>query len=132
MLGQMLPARLIRALGVSFCPRDYLMSYAANYSEIDSIIYAWAQRHSLHIYTKYKDYDVRSIDVVGNSGKRFQIWFDAPDERKEIGLHAWDYRKRKMDITSFLSDLNENLEKIYATVMEWDAYFARELSKHRQ
>ncbi|HEU0143418.1 MAG TPA: hypothetical protein VFQ47_01415 [Nitrososphaera sp.] len=108
------------------------MSRTANYSEIDPIIYAWAQKYSLHIHTKYKDYDVRSIDMVGSLGKRYQIWLDAPDERKEIGLHAWDYKKRKVEVKSSTSDLGENLEKIYATVVEWDADFASELSKHRQ
>jgi hypothetical protein len=108
------------------------MSYAADYSEIDPTLYAWAHKHSLHIYTKYQDYDVRSVDVAGSSGKRYQIWLDAPDERKEIGLHAWDYKKMKAEAKSSLPELGEKLEEIYATVMGWDADFARELSKHTQ
>jgi hypothetical protein len=75
---------------------------------------------------------VRSIEVVSESGKRYQIWLDAPDERKEIALHAWDYKKRKVDVKSSLSDLDEKLEEIYTKVMSWDVGFFRTIFKSRE
>lgn len=105
--------------------------YTADYSEVDPMLYAWAQRHSLKIRTEYKDYDVRSIDVAGDSGKLYQLWIDPPDKMEKVGIHAWDYKKRKADIQSPLSEMDKNLEVIYSTVMSWDEDFANELAKHR-
>src|SRR5436853_2971944 len=102
--------------------------YAADYSEIDSALYAWAQKHGLKIRTEHKDYEVRSIDVAGNSGKLNQIWLDPPNEKKEVDIHAWDYKKRKADIQSSLPDMGNDLEQIHAIVMLWDKDFSDELA----
>lgn len=95
--------------------------HTADYSGIDHVLYAWAQRHGLQIFVKSDHLDVRSIPVAGGSGRSYQIWVDAPDERKEIHIHAWDYKRMRADVMSSSHDLGEKLEQIYATVMSWDA-----------
>jgi hypothetical protein len=97
------------------------LSHGANYSEIDPVLYAWAQKHGLQIFMKYQSYDVRSVFLTSNSGEPYQIWVDAPDERKEVHLHARDYTNMRADIISSLHDLDGKLEEIYATVRSWDA-----------
>jgi hypothetical protein len=97
------------------------LGYGANYSEIDPVIYAWAQKRDLPVLMNYQDNDARSIFLAGSSGESYQIWVDAPDERKEIQLHARDYKSMRADISSSLQDLDGRLEEIYATVMSWDA-----------
>ncbi len=67
------------------------------YEKIDSILKNWADARSLHIYTIYKEVEVRSIEVVGNKNGRYQLWLDAPDEKGQVCIHIWDYKKRKKD-----------------------------------
>jgi hypothetical protein len=105
--------------------------YTADYSEVDSILYDWAHKYSLKIRTEHKDFEVRYIDIAGNSGKLYQIWIDPPNEKKEVGIHAWDYFvKRKIDAQAPLSDVGRNLEEIYSIIMLWDKEFAKELAKY--
>jgi hypothetical protein len=108
------------------------MSYTEDYSDVDPVLAAWTQERGLRIHTKYKGEDVRSIDVAGGSGKLYQIWVDAPDVNKKFGIHAWDYKKRRADVKCSLSDLKKVLEEVYATVLEWDEDFSKELAKHGQ
>ncbi len=94
------------------------MNYTSDYSKIDSVLFDWAKKHNLHIFKEYKDYEVRSINIVSNSGRKlYQIWIDAPDEKNESGIHAWDYKKERIDIQSSITDLSENLEKIYDAII---------------
>lgn len=94
---------------------------APDYSGIDYMLSAWAQRHGLQISTEHQGQGAKSIFVVGRSGKQYQIWIDAPDERNEIHVHAWDYEKMRADVVSSPYDLSGKLEEIYATVISWDA-----------
>jgi hypothetical protein len=59
------------------------------YSTIDPIISSWAKRRSLHVYTRYEDSEVRSMDIVSQDGQRFQLWIDPPFGGA-IDIHAWD------------------------------------------
>jgi hypothetical protein len=96
------------------------MSYLSDYSQIDPTLYSWAQNHKLHVFTVYKECEVRSVDVVSNSANRYQIWLDPPNEKNEISIHAWDYKKRKADIECSLSELENKLEEIYSMVLLWE------------
>lgn len=84
------------------------MIYTANYSSVDSVISAWAQRHTLKLYTQYKDYEVRSVDVY--SDKKFQIWIDRP-EHDTVAVHVWDYENKPRDWKVQTELLNEALEE---------------------
>ena len=86
---------------------------------IDPVIRAWAGRHTLHVYTSYKDEEVRSVDVVSSKGLRCQIWIDRPDERGNVKVHVWDYKKRSEKCEATASDLARCLEQAYATAMKW-------------
>jgi hypothetical protein len=96
------------------------MSYLSDYSQIDPALYSWAQKHKLNVLTVYKDCEVRSVDVVRNSANRYQIWVDLPNEKNEVGIHAWDYKKRKADIECSLAELENKLEEIYSMVLFWE------------
>jgi hypothetical protein len=93
--------------------------YPADYSKIDPHIYSWAQKHKLHVLTFYKDSDVRSVEIVDNSVNRYQIWIDAPDEKNEVLIHAWDYKKKRIDVKSSLSNFADKLEGVYLTILSW-------------
>jgi hypothetical protein len=94
--------------------------YPADYSKIDSQIYSWAQKYKLHVSAFYKDADVRSVQIVDNSANCYQIWIDAPDEKNEVIIHAWNYKKKRIDVKSSLSDFADKLEGVYLTVLSWE------------
>ena len=52
--------------------------------------------------------------------------------KEKKSVYMLGITKGEVEVKSSFSDLGENLEKIYATVMEWDADFGGELSKHRK
>jgi hypothetical protein len=89
-----------------------------SYESIDDAIKSWASKHSLSLYTEYKDSEVRSVDVVDHSGKKFQIWIDKPTDGI-VGVHAWDYKKRRKDWEPAVADLEETLEQAIAQIDEW-------------
>jgi hypothetical protein len=90
-----------------------------NYESIDPIITAWAARHTLHVYTTYRDEEVRSVDLVGSDGYKCQLWIEAPDQSGSAKVHIWDYKKRREDFRTTYADLDRRLEQAYATAMKW-------------
>ena len=98
-----------------------------DYSDVDTILYPWAQSHGLHVRTAYKGEDVRSLDVGGKSGKLYQLWLDAPNEKNQIHVYAWDYKHRKTDVLATISTLDNKLDEVYSSIQNWDLEFAAEL-----
>jgi hypothetical protein len=88
------------------------------YPSLDPIIDAWKRRHGLHVYTQYRDSEVRSANVVSRIGERFQIWLGVPEDG-QISVHAWDYEKRKREWTVSTSQLDTALEDAMKTVKTW-------------
>ena len=95
------------------------MSYAA----VDKILTPWLKRHGLHVFTLYREDEVRSIDVVDDAGDRYQIAVSEPDESERVRVFAGNLkskRKRKSrEYESTLSDLERVLEEAYSQIMEW-------------
>ena len=91
------------------------------YKEIDSIIDDWVRRHSLHHYTSAKDEEVRSVHIVDEKARTYQIWIDVPSEAGAVNVHAcaWDFKKRKQDFEATICDLAICLENAYKTVLDW-------------
>jgi hypothetical protein len=90
-----------------------------SYESIDPIITAWAAKHTLHLYTTYRDEEVRSVDMVGSNGRKCQLWIDAPDKSGNVQVHVWDYKKRREDCKANVNDLSQCLERAYGTAMKW-------------
>jgi hypothetical protein len=89
------------------------------YASVDPTTTAWAAKHTLQIYTKYRDEEVRSVDLVGTNGRKCQLWIDAPDKSGNIRVHVWDYKNRREDYKATVADLARCLEQGYAIAMEW-------------
>jgi hypothetical protein len=90
-----------------------------SYASIDGVIQAWAKEHRLAIRTEYKDSEVHSVDFVGADGHRYQLWIDTPDERGLVGIHAWDFSKRRLNYIFPSAELAAALEQIHALVLQW-------------
>lgn len=90
-----------------------------SYESIDPVIAAWATEHALHLYTTYRDEEVRSVDLVGSNGRKCQLWIDAPDQSGNVQVHVWDYKKRRENYTAMTGDLRRSLEQAYVTATKW-------------
>jgi hypothetical protein len=89
-----------------------------SYNSIDPVIQEWAKKHSLPVYTQYKDVEVRSMELVSVNGKRAQIWIDKPLHGL-VGLHAWNYKKLRRDWNVSMAKLDSALEQVYQVSMAW-------------
>ena len=86
---------------------------------IDRILKDWARRNSLTLHTVYKEIEIRSVEIVDKGGSRFQIWVDAPDDAGQIGLHVWDFKRKRRDFLVASVDLNEYLENVLKIARSW-------------
>ena len=96
-----------------------------SYSSVDPIVRAWAQRHSLTLFTSFADREARFAYTSSKAGECFQIWIDDPADGK-ISVHAAGVEGRRMDDPPAdwlvpISGLDTALEDAWATVMSWMA-----------
>src|ERR1700755_3437021 len=100
-----------------------LFGTASKYDLIDPELYRWAAKHGIQIFTKYQDEQVRSTDVVGNAGKKCQIWIDHPDKTGNFVVNIWNYKtqraKRIKQLYASKTDISDKLEEAYKTAQEW-------------
>ena len=87
----------------------------AKYQLIDPELYAWAAKHSLQIFTEYKDVELRSTDFVGVVGKKCQIWIDQPEKAGAFVINIWNYKKkpakRLKQLQASKTDIRDKLEE---------------------
>jgi hypothetical protein len=88
------------------------------YDKIDNILKHWTEEQGLCLYTRYKDTDVRSVDVVGYRGNKVQIWIDAP-QNDSVAIHLWDYNNRREDHSVPIESLESSLTELYLKAREW-------------
>lgn len=89
-----------------------------SFRKVDNILNEWASRHSLTLFTKYREEEVRSVELVSPSCKRFQLWVDPP-VGESVMVHIWDFKKRRMDWSVSISTLDDCLENALAIVFDW-------------
>jgi hypothetical protein len=89
-----------------------------SYEAIDAPLARWAADHRLHVGTKYRDEEVRSIDIVSQKGRRYQLWIDPPRDGG-IAIHAWDYKKRRADFDVLVNDLPLALDEALVEIGKW-------------
>ena len=99
-----------------------------NYNEIDPIIKEWASKNKFLIYNKYKDEEVRSVNVVSSEGRTFQIWIDPPLNDK-ILVHAWDFKKRNKEYNATKDTLPIVLEEATSLIQKWMTCYSQSLSQ---
>ena len=91
---------------------EYPIQRIASYAVVDPVIQRWCKAHSLMLFTDYKDYDVRSVDVVGPTGAKCQVWVDPP-QNDNVTIHIWPYAPPHERMTIRIEDFAEALEKAY-------------------
>ena len=91
---------------------------------IDAVISKWTQRRRAMISAIYKENESRCIDFHDAANHRYQIWVDPPVDdphnlNPEIGVHAWDFGKRRRDFVSQINDLPRKLDEAYLSLQKW-------------
>ncbi len=71
--------------------------------------------------TAYKGYEVRSVDLTNEEGSRFQLWVDPPGEDGRVGVHVWNYKKRRADYGVKIQDLGNCLDEALRVVSGWSS-----------
>jgi hypothetical protein len=90
------------------------------YKAIDPLLQLWAKSHCLHLYTKSRDEEIRSVDVVGSEGQKCQLWVMPTAESDNVRIHVWDYNQRRREFNTTLDNLHLCLEEAYATARQWN------------
>lgn len=88
------------------------------YATIDEPLKRWVADHRLQLSTAYRDEEVRSIEIVSPEGRRFQMWLDLP-RAGCVGVHLWDYKKRRVDLEVPHNEVVKALDSLFTTAKEW-------------
>jgi len=89
----------------------------SKYKQVDRPFFEWAKSKNLHIYTQYKDYDVRSFDLVLSADLKWQIWLEPIPESGKCTIQYWDYKTNKYRKTVKVDKLKDTLDKIYNDIL---------------
>lgn len=100
-------------------------------TRLDQIINQWAQRHRAMIVAIYKEDTSRCIDFADENSHRYQIWVDPPmtdivNSNEEIGVHVWDYKRRRRDFVCRIGDLAKRIDEASAQIKRWMAEDSRQ------
>lgn len=88
------------------------------YSQIDETLSKWSAENSLIVMKIYKGMEVRSIELTDKKGARYQIWIELQDG-DNAKIHAWDFGKRRTELSANSSDLKEKLDNVLFRVKGW-------------
>ena len=89
-----------------------------DYSAIDEMLNRWAANHRFTIQKKYKEIEVRSITFQGRDSVFYQLWIDPPDGNGFVGIHVWDYKRRRKDFVAESDEFPKKLELAFRTIQE--------------
>ncbi|MBW3625823.1 MAG: hypothetical protein KY468_20715 [Armatimonadetes bacterium] len=88
-----------------------------DFEAVDQILTPWAMRHGLLIGTEFKDTEVRTANVVDDSGGEYVIWLaDAADPMGGIEVCVWDKVDPAVTFHAQMDNLDEVLEEAYLFV----------------
>jgi hypothetical protein len=102
----------LETCNTSFMRDPYSIHRIAGYAVVDPAIRQWCEVHSLVLCTDFKDYDVRSVDVVGPGGRKCQVWIDPPEDGL-VTVHIWPYAPPHKCLTVRVEDISKALEQAY-------------------
>jgi hypothetical protein len=102
-----------------------LQAWKPDFGEADAVLSSWAKRHGLHVLTRYRDDEVRSIPIVGPDGRELQIWLE--NEFGGYSAHASPVERRRPMDNSWSSepvngkDLEPILDALLDCIDEWSS-----------
>lgn len=92
---------------------------------LDEKLDFWVRKNSLSLNRSYKDEEVRSINIVSNSGNKYQIWIEL--NKKEIIINVWNYKNLKTEYKTILDLFTDTLDRAKDITNLWENYGNREV-----
>ena len=99
------------------------------YTQIDPVVVPWAETHGLFVATRFKDDEVRSIQIVDDAGDSYGLWISdaAEDGLVSVGIaehtvggsRPSSRKVRKQTFSTTVPELGHALESAYALVESW-------------
>jgi hypothetical protein len=83
------------------------------YSLIDPVLMQWARQNKVHVFTHYRDDEVRSIEIYGFSGQSGHLWISPIDASEMVGVHAGAFDGFRLDRLTPLSELANVLSEVF-------------------
>ncbi len=89
-----------------------------DFSQIEKPLSEWATENNLHIFTMYKDEEVRTVDIMDDSNSRWQLWLEPNPKENKCAIHYWNFKDHQYKVESPVSELKKNLQMIYDRIMK--------------
>lgn len=68
---------------------------------------------------EHRGVEVRSLELTDDQGRRYQLWLDPPVGGGRVTVHAWDFRRGRMERATTISDLEQTLEEVLQAISRW-------------
>jgi len=102
-----------------------------SYSQIDPVLFRWARTHGLHVYTECRDDEIRSIDIVDDTGDCYALGVSSPRDNGAVSIWISEQRIdgrpvtsqqiRSEAFTTTVAELEHTLERAYRQAESWIA-----------
>lgn len=86
------------------------------FAELDPILEDWSRERRIPLSTEYKDEEVRSFQLVDQTGGQYQIWIDV---ERGLTVSVWDFGKKRHDFSADLGSLRERLDDALNLARSW-------------
>jgi hypothetical protein len=93
------------------------------YEDLDPVLTEWATQNGLHVFTKDRDWETRSIQIVDDSGEVYQLGLFPRDDDVQVSVNCRKNKNFKASYTCRLDDLEKALQTAYQQVLEWIEFY---------
>lgn len=91
-----------------------------NFEAIDVELEKWVAENRLELVKRYRDDDIRSVNISSSQGSIYQIWVDGP-VTENVTVMAWDYGERRHSERCRSVDITAALDNALRIVRTWEA-----------
>jgi hypothetical protein len=93
------------------------------YEDLDPVLREWASNHGLHVFTKDRDWETRSIQIVDDSGEVYQLGLFLRDEDVQLSVSSRKNKNFRESYTCRLDELEKTLQAAYQQVIDWIEFY---------
>ena len=71
----------------------------------------------MQVFDRYKDEEVRSVNIVKNSQTKWQLWLEPKPEINKCIIKYWNYSDQSHEVLVAVAELEDYLELIHEKIM---------------
>lgn len=94
-----------------------------NYNDFDNALKVLCEKHGLHVFSQDRDWEVRTIQVVDDSGDVYGLCLCPDGNEVSITVVCRQNNKFIQSFRCNLAALEDVLEEAYAQIDDWIRYF---------